>query len=104
MPPGAADLEDRAMPTRRRTAETPLDGTEEYPVEGGLRYGRPALSVRFGDEVRGIEWRLDGPEILTEGNASEPWSRFRVEDLLRPVPVPRRDGRPSPGPVAAAAR
>ncbi|MGW5365537.1 hypothetical protein [Actinopolymorpha pittospori] len=58
-------------------------------MEGGLCYGRPALSVRFGDEVRGIELRLDGSEILTEGNTigsrtgvtghfANPW--FAVDD------------------------
>lgn len=81
----AIHLADTAIPTRRRTAETPLDGTEEYPVEGGLRYGRPALSVRFGDEVRGVEWEFDGSEILTEGNRSELWLRFH--DRVYPLEV-----------------
>ncbi|MFE5812018.1 alpha-galactosidase [Streptomyces sp. NPDC056479] len=35
--------------------ESPLDGREEYPVEGGPRFVRPALSVR-GDGRRGTEW------------------------------------------------
>ncbi|WP_030042276.1 glycoside hydrolase family 36 N-terminal domain-containing protein, partial [Streptomyces resistomycificus] len=35
--------------------ESPLDGREEYPVEGGPRFVRPALSVR-GEERRGTEW------------------------------------------------
>ncbi|NUR60418.1 MAG: alpha-galactosidase, partial [Catenulispora sp.] len=39
--------------------ESPLDGREEYPVEGGPRFVRPALSVRT-DERRGTEWRFEG--------------------------------------------
>ncbi|MFF4349375.1 alpha-galactosidase [Streptomyces sp. NPDC001530] len=47
--------------------ESPLDGHEEYPVEGGPRFVRPALSVRT-DERRGTEWRFeeyraDGDEL-----------------------------------------
>ncbi|MEU6283308.1 alpha-galactosidase [Streptomyces sp. NPDC047028] len=40
-----------------RPFESPLDGREEYPVEGGPRFTRPALSVRTG-ERRGTEWRF----------------------------------------------
>ncbi|MEU9892059.1 alpha-galactosidase [Streptomyces phaeochromogenes] len=47
--------------------EATLDGHEEYPVEGGPRFVRPALSVRT-DERRGTEWRFetyeaDGDEL-----------------------------------------
>ncbi|MEU9370287.1 alpha-galactosidase [Streptomyces avermitilis] len=45
--------------------ESPLDGHEEYPVEGGPRFVRPALSVRT-DERRGTEWRFEAYE--TEGD------------------------------------
>ncbi|KUL44039.1 alpha-galactosidase [Streptomyces regalis] len=38
--------------------ESPLDGHEEYPVEGGPRFVRPALSVRT-DERRGTEWSFE---------------------------------------------
>ncbi|MFE7468753.1 alpha-galactosidase [Streptomyces sp. NPDC057499] len=38
-----------------RPFESPLDGHEEYPVEGGPRFVRPALSVRT-PLVRGTEW------------------------------------------------
>ncbi|WP_369231432.1 alpha-galactosidase [Streptomyces sp. R21] len=41
--------------------ESPLDGHEEYPVEGGPRFVRPALSVRT-DERRGTEWRFEAYE------------------------------------------
>ncbi|MBE4738722.1 MULTISPECIES: alpha-galactosidase [Streptomyces] len=47
--------------------EAPVDGHEEYPVEGGPRFTRPALSVRT-DERRGTEWtyreyEADGDEL-----------------------------------------
>ncbi|MEU3300036.1 alpha-galactosidase [Streptomyces sp. NPDC006678] len=51
-----------------RGFESPLDGHEEYPVEGGPRFVRPALSVRT-PQVRGTEWRFtvggveDGDEL-----------------------------------------
>ncbi|MEI5519428.1 alpha-galactosidase [Streptomyces brasiliscabiei] len=41
--------------------EAPVDGHEEYPVEGGPRFTRPALSVRT-DERRGTEWTFGGHE------------------------------------------
>ncbi|MEW2567426.1 alpha-galactosidase [Streptomyces sp. NPDC047070] len=41
--------------------EATLDGHEEYPVEGGPRFVRPALSVRTS-ERRGTEWRFEGYE------------------------------------------
>lgn len=44
-----------------RPFESRLDGREEYPVEGGPRFVRPALSVRT-DERRGTEWRFEGYE------------------------------------------
>ncbi|MGW3171300.1 alpha-galactosidase [Streptomyces sp. NPDC001153] len=53
--------------------ESPLDGREEYPVEGGPRFVRPALSVRT-DERRGTEWRFVSYD--TEGDAL----RLRFDD------------------------
>ncbi|WP_345569711.1 alpha-galactosidase [Streptomyces plumbiresistens] len=41
--------------------ESPLDGREEYPVEGGARFVRPALSVRTS-EGRGTEWSFEAHE------------------------------------------
>ncbi|QNP69065.1 alpha-galactosidase [Streptomyces roseirectus] len=38
--------------------ESPLDGREEYPVEGGPRFTRPALSVRTPAR-RGTEWAFE---------------------------------------------
>ncbi|MGX1478972.1 UNVERIFIED_CONTAM: alpha-galactosidase [Streptomyces canus] len=48
-----------------RPFEAPLDGREEYPVEGGPRFARPALSVRT-DERRGTEWSFEAYD--TEGD------------------------------------
>lgn len=48
-----------------RPFDSPLDGREEYPVEGGPRFVRPALSVRT-DERRGTEWRFE--DAATEGD------------------------------------
>lgn len=45
--------------------ESQLDGREEYPVEGGPRFTRPALSVRT-DERRGTEWSFEAHD--TEGD------------------------------------
>ncbi|MER6015621.1 alpha-galactosidase [Streptomyces bluensis] len=61
---GLADAEElaaRPLPPYRGF-ESQLDGLEEYPVEGGPRFARPALSVRT-DEVRGTEWTFQAYEI-----------------------------------------
>ncbi|MFJ9582779.1 alpha-galactosidase [Streptomyces acidicola] len=61
---GLADAEElaaRPLPPYRGF-ESQLDGLEEYPVEGGPRFVRPALSVRT-DEVRGTEWTFHAYEI-----------------------------------------
>ncbi|KAK1183279.1 alpha-galactosidase [Streptomyces sp. NBS 14/10] len=46
--------------------ESPLDGREEFPVEGGPRFVRPALSVR-SPGVRGTEWRFERGEVTDSG-------------------------------------
>ncbi|MFI2758688.1 alpha-galactosidase [Streptomyces echinatus] len=56
-----------------RPFESPLDGREEYPVEGGPRLVRPALSVRT-EERRGTEWRF--VSYATEGDGL----RLRFDD------------------------
>ncbi|MEU6592007.1 alpha-galactosidase [Streptomyces sp. NPDC046881] len=56
-----------------RPFESPLDGREEYPVEGGPRFVRPALSVRT-EERRGTEWRFVA--CATEGDEL----RLRFDD------------------------
>ncbi|MBL1103193.1 alpha-galactosidase [Streptomyces sp. 5-8] len=48
-----------------RPFESPLDGREEYPVEGGPRFVRPALSVRT-EARRGTEWRFVSYETEDE--------------------------------------
>ncbi|OAH12495.1 alpha-galactosidase [Streptomyces jeddahensis] len=53
---GDAEALAAEPPARYWPFESSLDGHEEYPVEGGPRFVRPALSVRTG-EVRGTEWR-----------------------------------------------
>lgn len=57
-----------ALPPSERGAsfESPLDGREEYPVEGGPRFVRPALSVRT-DERRGTEWSYEDFEADADG-------------------------------------
>lgn len=63
-----ADAEALAMGPLpvHRPFESPLDGREEYPVEGGPRFVRPALSVRT-DERRGTEWRFVSYECDRDG-------------------------------------
>lgn len=46
--------------------ESPLDGHEEYPVEGGPRFTRPALSVRVPGR-RGTEWTFETAEATPDG-------------------------------------
>ncbi|CAG7652983.1 Alpha-galactosidase [Actinacidiphila bryophytorum] len=48
-----------------RPFESALDGHEEYPVEGGPRFVRPALSVR-SREVRGTEWCFEEYETAAD--------------------------------------
>src|SRR4051794_7263785 len=57
--------------------EAPLDGREEYPVEGGPRFVRPALSVRT-EERRGTEWSFESYE--TEGGNEGEELRLRFRD------------------------
>ncbi|TKT03997.1 alpha-galactosidase [Streptomyces lasalocidi] len=61
--------------------ESPLDGREEYPVEGGPRFVRPALSVR-DDERRGTEWRFEGHTVVgdSDGDSGGGELRLRFRD------------------------
>ncbi|MFD7068817.1 alpha-galactosidase [Streptomyces sp. NPDC059913] len=61
----AAEALAAAPDLLHRSFESPLDGHEEYPVEGGPRFVRPALSVRT-PLVRGTEWTFRGAE--TDGD------------------------------------
>ena len=56
------------------------DGVEEYPVEGGARFGVPALQVRFADGSSPVVPRLDGWRIEGEGHIS-----IRLRDASRPL-------------------
>jgi alpha-galactosidase len=61
-----AELEASAPspgPARSGGFGSPWDGTEEWPVEGGLRFGVPSLQVRFADGARGVEWVPDGSSV-----------------------------------------
>ncbi|MGW3288184.1 alpha-galactosidase [Streptomyces sp. NPDC001002] len=62
-----------------RGFESQLDGREEYPVEGGPRFVRPALSVRT-EERRGTEWRFEAYEAEA-GEDGELRLRFRDDGL-----------------------
>jgi alpha-galactosidase len=82
----AGELAAEPVP-RAHAFEGATDGYEEYPVEGGLRFTRPALSVRGRTPeavVRGTEWRFAGYEVREAGGARESAElhlRF-VDDLL----------------------
>ena len=71
----AEELAARPLPVGS-SFESPLDGREEYPVEGGPRFARPALSVRT-PERRGTEWTFERYD--TEGD--ELRLRFRDAGL-----------------------
>lgn len=44
------------------------DGVEEYPVEGGARFGVPALEVRFADGSSPVEPVVEGWRVVGEGH------------------------------------
>ncbi|SEO85111.1 alpha-galactosidase [Actinacidiphila rubida] len=76
-------------PPAERPFESALDGREEYPVEGGPRFVRPALSVRseHGGEgpggdgpVRGTEWCFEEDEIAAGPDGEE--LRLHFHDSL----------------------
>lgn len=72
----AEELAARPLPDAS-SFESRLDGREEYPVEGGPRFARPALSVRT-PERRGTEWTFERHD--TEGD--ELRLRFRDGGLV----------------------
>ncbi|WP_046728100.1 alpha-galactosidase [Streptomyces humi] len=61
--------------------ESPLDGREEYPVEGGPRFVRPALSVRT-EKRRGTEWTFESYETGGDGGDEELRLRFRDDEIV----------------------
>ncbi|MEU6534867.1 alpha-galactosidase [Streptomyces sp. NPDC047000] len=72
-----------------RPFESGLDGREEYPVEGGARFVRPALSVRTA-ERRGTEWHFEGHEHDASGDG-ELRLRFRDGGLAITLHYRMRD-------------
>ncbi|MEV6485622.1 alpha-galactosidase [Streptomyces sp. NPDC051576] len=81
----AEELAARPLPAAS-SFESPLDGREEYPVEGGPRFARPALSVRT-PERRGTEWTFERYD--TEGD--ELRLRFRDTGLAITLHYRMRD-------------
>ncbi|MFI0774376.1 alpha-galactosidase [Streptomyces sp. NPDC021212] len=77
--PDAEALAAEPLPAERGF-ESPLDGREEYPVEGGPRFVRPALSVRAAG-VRGTEWRFQ------ESAVSGDELRLRFHDPLHHLDI-----------------
>ncbi|MFI5835796.1 alpha-galactosidase [Micromonospora sp. NPDC051300] len=61
------------------TFEAPLECAEEYPVEGGRRYGVPALAVRFPDGDTGA--RL----VPVDARATDSELVLRFQDAARPL-------------------
>jgi alpha-galactosidase len=61
--------------------DSPWDGTEELPAEGGLRFGVPSLQVRFGGGTRAVEWVLDS----STAGASE--LEIKLRDRYYPLGV-----------------
>ncbi|WP_206184954.1 alpha-galactosidase [Thermoactinospora rubra] len=62
---GPLSLEDaRRLPPPAPPASS-FDGVtgEEYPCEGGARFGVPSLQVRFPDRSRDVEWDYAGHDI-----------------------------------------
>ncbi|WP_328885741.1 alpha-galactosidase [Streptomyces sp. NBC_00316] len=53
-----------ALPTHDGvTSSFASTGGEELAVEGGARFGVPALLVRYADGARGVEWAYEGHDI-----------------------------------------
>src|SRR3954447_4769379 len=78
-PEDAANLSEWAVePLHGRVFgfDSPLNGREEYPVAGGVRFGQPALSARFAGGIRAIEWRFVDHEITDTGAGQELVLRF----------------------------
>ncbi|WP_410539829.1 glycoside hydrolase family 36 N-terminal domain-containing protein [Streptomyces sp. KL2] len=57
-----------------------LDGVEEYPIEGGARFGVPALQVRFADGSDPVEPRVEDCRIVAEGHVA-----VSLRDRSRPL-------------------
>ncbi|MFI9123535.1 alpha-galactosidase [Streptomyces bikiniensis] len=62
----------------------PWDGAEELPADGGLRFGPPALEVRYDDGTNPLEPRLEGFDVAADGDVSAE-VRIRFRDARRPL-------------------
>ncbi|HYZ53256.1 MAG TPA: alpha-galactosidase [Streptosporangiaceae bacterium] len=63
--------------------DSPWDGTEELPAEGGLRFGVPSLQVRFADGTRAVEWLPDG--AATDEDGGQCRLEIRLRDRSYPL-------------------
>ncbi|WP_203617260.1 alpha-galactosidase [Streptomyces bauhiniae] len=57
-----------------------FDGVEEYPVEGGARFGVPALEVRFADGQSSVEPEVTGVRVVRAGHVV-----VSLRDRVRPL-------------------
>ncbi|SEG16854.1 alpha-galactosidase [Nonomuraea solani] len=55
---------------------------EEYPLDGGLQFGRAALSVEFPGAVRSIAWRLARHEITAGPGHQELALWYEAQELV----------------------
>lgn len=56
------------------------DGTEEYPVDGGARFGAPAFEVRFADGSSPVEPTVQDVVLLEDDHAA-----VLLRDRTRPL-------------------
>jgi alpha-galactosidase len=63
----------------RGSWESPVDGREEYPSDTGLRFGEPAIALRFADDSRTVRW------VFRAGEIDGGHLRLRYTELTRPV-------------------
>lgn len=73
------------VPRRTSGFQEIHDGAEEYPVDGGTRYGAPALRVRFADGARSLEPDYAGHEIVEEPGGA--LLRLHLRDRNHPLQV-----------------
>lgn len=79
-----ADAVRLAATTRERFAlereafRASANGHEEYPLDGGLQFGRAALSLEFAGGVRSTGWSLVGYHLRHEAGSHELELRFAV--------------------------
>jgi alpha-galactosidase len=57
---------------------SPANGHEEYPLDGGVQFGRAALTLEFPGAVRSVEWRLGGHEITAGAGHHDLVLRFEA--------------------------